>query len=122
MNNFKTFFGALLLISVSSFGQNQEKKKSDSENSVNIKINANTPKIYLLGGIISVVTKADLEFGEKYNILFQDFGCVVPTNIDFYEEQNQKVFNNLNKKYGTDWQKEIKQSTLGFKKWKENNK
>ena len=35
-----------------------------------------------------------------------------------YETKNQLVFEYLNKTYGKQWQKEIKQSVMGFEKWK----
>ena len=63
-------------------------------------------------------TKEDLVFAKKYNIHFHDFGCIAPTNFKEYETKNQLVFEYLNKTYGKQWQKEIKQSVMGFEKWK----
>lgn len=92
----------------------------------NIKLNdtfliQKSNKIYLLGGIISAITQKEIDFAKKYNIVFHDFGCVPPTNLAFYESENQNVFNLLNLKFGIKWQNEINENTLGFKKWKEKN-
>jgi hypothetical protein len=95
--------------------QAQEKKQNDT---IKIEINSNTKTIYLLGGIASVITKEDLAFAKKYNIQFHDFGCIAPTNFKEYETKNALVFEYLNKTFGTQWQKEIKSSVLGFEKWK----
>lgn len=95
--------------------QSQEKKQNDT---IKIEINSNTKTIYVLGGIASVITKDDLAFAKKYNILFHDFGCIAPTNFKEYETKNELVFEYLNKTYGKQWQKEIKQSVMGFEKWK----
>ena len=93
----------------------QEKKQN---NTIKIEIKSNTKIIYILGGIASVITKEDLVFAKKYNIYFHDFGCIAPTNFEEYETKNELVFEYLNKTYGSQWQKEIKPSVLGFEKWK----
>ena len=95
--------------------QAQEKKQNDT---IKIEINSNTKTIYVLGGIASVITKEDLAFAKKYNIQFHDFGCIAPTNFKEYETKNELVFEYLNKTYGKQWQKEIKQSVMAFEKWK----
>lgn len=77
-----------------------------------------TKTIYLLGGIAASLTKEDMEFAKKYGITFHDFGCIAPVNFEEYESKNAQVFDWLNKTYGTDWQKEVKASALGFEKWK----
>lgn len=79
-------------------------------------------KIYLLGGIVSAITKKEMDFSKKYSVLFLDFGCVPPTNLSYYEEQNFKAFDLLNIQYGPKWQEELNPNILGFKKWKEANK
>jgi len=104
---------ATLLFSFSI--QAQEKKLNDT---IKIEINSNTKTIYVLGGIASVITKEDLAFAKKYNIHFHDFGCIAPTNFEEYEAKNELFFEYLNKTYGSQWQKEIKPSVLGFEKWK----
>ena len=95
--------------------QAQEKKQNDT---IKIEVNSKTKTIYVLGGIASVLTKEDLAFAKKYNIQFHDFGCIAPNNFKEYETKNELVFEFLNKTYGSQWQKEIKQSVLGFDKWK----
>lgn len=77
-----------------------------------------TKIIYLLGGIGASITKEDMEFAKKYGITFHDFGCIAPVNFEEYESKNDQVFDWLNETYGTDWQKEMKSSALGFEKWK----
>lgn len=79
-------------------------------------------KIYLLGGIVSSITQKEIDFGKKYHVVFLDFGCVPPSNLEYYEKQNYKAFDLLNIQFGPKWQEELKPTTLGFKKWKENNK
>ena len=74
--------------------------------------------IYLLGGITASLTKEDLEFANKYGFTFHDFGCIAPVDFKKYESKNAQVFDWLNETYGTDWQKEMKASALGFEKWK----
>ena len=106
----------ILTIFLISFAlQAQEKKQNDT---IKIEFNSNTKTIYVLGGIASVITKEDLAFAKKYNIQFHDFGCIAPTNFKEYETKNELVFEYLNKIYGKQWQKEIKQSVMGFEKWR----
>lgn len=76
------------------------------------------PTIYIIGGIASVITKEDLAFAKKYNIQYHDFGCLAPANMEKYEKLNAQVFDQLNKEFGTNWQKEIRKGILGFEKWK----
>lgn len=101
---------------------------------LNAKVNNNTTeqqpieviqaeiKIYLMGGIVSAITQKEIDFGKKYHVIFLDFGCVPPSNLDYYEMQNFKSFDLLNIQFGPKWQEELKLTTLGFKKWKEKNK
>ena len=77
-----------------------------------------TPIIYVLGGMASGITKEDVKFSEKYNIQYYNFGCLAPTNMEKYEKLNILVFEQLNKEFGINWQKEIKLGTMGFEKWK----
>lgn len=79
-------------------------------------------KIYLLGGIVSAISQKEIDFGKKYHVLFLDFGCVAPNNLEYYEGQNCKAFDLLNIQFGPKWQEELKPGTLGFSKWKEKNK
>jgi hypothetical protein len=91
----------------------------DETKSVQVKIK---PIIYLLGGIVSAVGEKEMLFAKKYNIVFHDFGCLAPTNLEAYEELNGKTFDLLNIQFGNKWQEELKPTALGFIKWKEKNK
>ena len=71
-----------------------------------------------MGGIAASITKEDMEFAKKFGIIFHDFGCIAPLDFEEYESKNAQVFDWLNETYGTDWQKEMKSSALGFEKWK----
>lgn len=96
--------------------QAQEKKDTISENK--IEISSKTQTIYIIGGIVSTITKKDLAFSKKYNIQYHDFGCLAPINFEEYEIKNAIVFEKLNSEYGKHWQKEMKSSAMGFEKWK----
>lgn len=76
-------------------------------------------KIYLLGGIVSAISQKEIDFSKKYHVLFLDFGCVPPSNLEYYERLNFKAFDLLNIQFGPKWQEELKPTTLGFSKWKE---
>ncbi|WP_130735621.1 hypothetical protein [Flavobacterium sp. J27] len=77
-----------------------------------------TKTIYILGGIVSSITKEDIAFSKKYNIQYYDFGCVAPLDFDKYEKANAQVFENLTASFGKQWEKEIKNSAMGFLEWK----
>ena len=109
----------ILFIGVNSIAQHEKNKEFTISVSLNTEVNS-TNTIYLLGGIAAVITKEDLEFAQKYNIQFHDFGCLAPVNISKYEQLNALVFEELNKTYGVNWQKEIRKGILGFEKWKKN--
>ena len=81
-------------------------------------IKYNRVSLYILGGITASVYKGDAEFQQKYKITFYDFGCLAPSNIDFYKEYNKIVFEHLNKQYDTEWQDEIRKDILGWLEWK----
>lgn len=109
----------VLSIGINSSAQEEKNKEIKIEVVSHADINY-TNTIYLLGGIASVITKEDMAFAKKYNIQFHDFGCIVPENIEKYEKLNAHVFDDLNKEFGTKWQKEFKKGILGFEKWKKN--
>lgn len=77
----------------------------------------NSKKIYLLGGIASVITEKEINFSKKYNIQFHDLGCIHPEKSIEYEKSNCEIFNYLNEKFGKQWQKEINPYTLGLQNW-----
>lgn len=74
--------------------------------------------IYIIGGIASTITKEDLAFAKKYNIQYHDFGCLAPINFEEYEANNIKLFEKMNAVFGKQWQKEIKNTAMGFEKWR----
>lgn len=117
----KNILQIILCIVLFSNSYGQVKNKSIAFVSTNTTVQAEV-KIYLLGGIVSAITQKEVDFSKKYSVLFLDFGCVPPTNLSYYEEQNFKAFDLLNIQFGPKWQEELKSSTLGFKKWKEKNK
>jgi len=105
---------------VCSITFSKENNKTSKQRSIEV-VQADI-KIYLLGGIVSVITQKEIDFGKKYHVVFLDFGCVPPTNLTYYEEQNYKAFDLLNIQFGPKWQEELKPTIMGFKKWKEKNK
>jgi hypothetical protein len=119
MKNKITICLMLMVISCFCFGQKQT-ISCPKPNPAQIK--SQQMKIYLLGGIVSSITKKEIDFSKKYNVTFQDFGCLAPTNLDYYDALNCKTFDLLNIQFGPKWQEEIKPTTLGLAKWKENNK
>lgn len=91
----------------------QTKAENTSTNITSIQENT----LYFIGGFFSQLTKNDLEFSKKYNIKYYDFGCIPPNNISEFETKNILIFNLLNKRHGTAWQKEINPILLGFDKF-----
>lgn len=78
----------------------------------------NSLKIYLLGGIKSVIQKEDAEFAKKYKIQYYDFGCTPPSNFKIYEQYNHLVFNYLQKEHGKSWIPFVNKNAFIFAKWK----
>lgn len=115
----KIAFISCLICSI-SFANTREYNASVELNPIDVK--QADIKIYLLGGIVSAITQKEIDFGKKYHVVFLDFGCVPPINLEYYEIQNYKAFDLLNILFGPKWQEELKPTTLGFKKWKEINK
>ena len=73
-------------------------------------------KIYLLGGIVSVIQKDDHAFEKQYGIQYHDFGCVVPANLDYYKRYNALAYNYLTEKSGAGWKAAINTNAVGWKK------
>lgn len=78
----------------------------------------NFKKMYLFGGIVSVITQKDLDFATKYQVKYIDLGCNRPVNTDFYEKENKATFEYLKSKFGITWQKDIHSLAIGLSKWK----
>lgn len=124
-------YSLLLLTNATSFGQ---KKHSDNNQKTILAATAmesakqkfeqdlttKNIKIYLLGGIKSVITKEDLEFEKNYLLHYFDFGCTPPLNFEMFEKYNQLVFDYLLKEYGKNWIYSTNQNAFGLLKWKEN--
>lgn len=135
MKIFKTVFVLLMLTSAIVFAQensrisiseNQSKPTVISfENEAKAKfdhdLKSNNLKIYLLGGIKSVIQKEDAEFGKKYKIQYYDFGCTPSTNFKVYEQYNHLVFNHLMQEHGKKWIALTNQNAFGILKWKAAN-
>jgi hypothetical protein len=111
----------ILLIMITSFCFSQKQRISCPKSNP-AQVNSQQMKIYLLGGIVTAITQKEIDFSKKYNVQFHDFGCLAPTNLDYYEAINFRTFDLLNIQFGPKWQSEIKPTTLGFNKWLENNK
>lgn len=97
--------------------QAQEKQLGPSSTKTLVK-EVESRTIYIIGGIAATITEEDLAFAKKYNIQYHDFGCLAPINFKEYETINTKLFEKLNAEFGTNWQKEIKSSAMGFEKWR----
>ena len=124
-------YSLLLLTNATSFGQkkhsdNNQKTilaaaaKESAQQKFEQDLTTKNIKIYLLGGIISVITKEDLEFERNYKLRYYDFGCTPPVNFETFEKYNQLVFDYLLKEYGKHWISSTNQNAFGFLKWKEN--
>lgn len=117
-----------------SFGQNSESDREKYRNIGNLiysedvdcqkavefaesDIQNAQPILLLAGGIAPVYIVTDVEFEKKYNVSFYDYGCIQPLEICM-EKYNWKIFDYLAEKYGQNWQKEIRDDVVGFKKWK----
>lgn len=75
--------------------------------------------IFLHSGIEPIIYQSDISFENKYNLHFNELGCI---GSELAINYNLEIFNYLYKAYGKKWIKEIRKDTLGFKKWKTNNK
>ncbi len=132
MKIFKTVFTLLVLTSAIVFAQengrvtisdNQNKPPlasfhDDAKYKFERDLKSNSLKIYLLGGIKSVITKEDSVFEKQYPIQYYDFGCTPPANFKVYEQYNQFVFNHLLKEHGEKWIPFVNKNAFGFAKWK----
>lgn len=81
-------------------------------------LKAKNIRIYLQGGIVSVIRPADKVFEKKYSVTYHDFGCVAPKNIILYVKYNRLVFEYLKKEFGTGWGKEMNVNAIGWQECK----
>lgn len=80
-------------------------------------IENNTLKIYTVGGLKPYNYELTQAFQKKFSITYHDFGCLAPMNMDYYQKYNQLVFQYLKNKWGTEWEKDIKDNAIGFNRW-----
>ena len=82
-------------------------------------IKKNDLKVYTVGGLKPSNHKVDTAFQETYGLTYHDFGCLAPSDMDYFAAYNLFVFQHLKEKWGNAWEKEIKDNAMGFYKWKE---
>lgn len=71
---------------------------------------------FIMHGIDSSIPKEYVEFKEKYGVGLTKENCVIdPLSFKKATENNQMIFDFLNKKYGTEWQSELKTKPFGIK-------
>jgi hypothetical protein len=71
---------------------------------------------FIMHGIDSSIPNEYVEFKEKYGIGLTKENCVIdPLSFKKATENNQMIFDFLNKKYGTEWQTELKTKPFGIK-------
>ena len=81
-------------------------------------IKNNTIFIFLQSGEAPTVYSLDKTFEKKYNVNFNEQGCIGSKCAEAY---NQIIFDYLYKTYGNKWMKEIRKDILSYKHWKKNN-
>lgn len=71
---------------------------------------------FIMHGIDSSIPKEYIDFKDKYGIGLTKENCVIdPLAFKKATENNQMIFDFLNKKYGTEWQNELKTKPFGIK-------
>jgi hypothetical protein len=71
---------------------------------------------FILPGINSSIPEEYVQFKEKYGIGLIKENCAIdPMSFQKAKENNQLIFEYLNKKYGTEWQAELKSKPFGIK-------
>ncbi len=78
----------------------------------------NKAYLYLQGGLSPIHYESQKRFEKRHKILYYDFGCIGPGNMDDIAKYNQAVFELLNFKYGIKWQKSVRIDAIGFEEWK----
>lgn len=86
-------------------------KKFESD----LKKNAFT--IYTLGGLKPYNNEVTEAYQKKFNIRYHNFGCIAPENMGYYEKYNLLVFKHLQEKWGEEWEKDIRDNSMGWYKW-----
>ena len=71
---------------------------------------------FIMHGIDSSIPEEYVKFKKKYGIGLIKENCVIdPLSFKKATENNQMIFDFLNKKYGTDWLNELKAKPFGIK-------
>jgi hypothetical protein len=71
---------------------------------------------FIMNGIDSTIPEEYIKFKEKYGIGLIKENCVIdPISFKKTRENNEMIFDYLNKKYGTEWIKELKTKPFGIK-------
>ena len=96
-----------------SFSMNLETDLTDEQIEQRIE---NGTLNFIMHGIDSSIPKEYVEFKENYGIGLIKENCVIdPLSFKKATENNQMIFDFLNKKYGTEWQAELKTKPFGIK-------
>ena len=94
----------------------KESVNSKGIKQVTITVDSKVEVLLVQGGIVSTETQADLDFEKKYNVDLRDYGCV-GLDEDYSVAQNEKVFKQLDNKFGKEWRAELRKDTIGFKEF-----
>jgi hypothetical protein len=100
-------------VGVYSFPMNLETDLTDEQIEDRI---ANGTLNFIINGIDSKIPEEYIKFKEKYGIGLIKENCVIdPISFKKTRENNEMIFDYLNKKYGTEWIKELKTKPFGIK-------
>lgn len=71
---------------------------------------------FIMNGIDSSIPEEYVKFKEKYGIGLIKENCVIdPISLKKTRENNEMIFDYLNRKYGTEWIKELKTKPFGIR-------
>ena len=73
------------------------------------------PKLLLASGIAPSVYFKEDPFEKKYGVKYEDFGDVIEHPYECMAQYNQEIFKFLDKKFGQEWRKMIREDVIGFK-------
>lgn len=75
-------------------------------------------RLYVVGGIATVIKVTEHEFAKQSGFTYHDFGCLAPPHITYYEKYNHLVLDHLKLNLKKGWQKDIAPNTIGLQNWK----
>ena len=104
--------GAIQLIFETEISRAQELAKTDIEKGI--------PFLLIQSGIAPVVYTTDSVFENRFKAYYYEQGCTGPDS-ELMKAYNIEVFTFLDKEYGKQWRKSIRQDVIRFKKWKRQN-